>query len=69
MAYSGNRFVASRNPYPYMLQGNVNLNILGFIDAPFTFLYSNLDNKYTQPTINQSCRNTNKDLPQYTSSK
>jgi hypothetical protein len=54
MAYSGNRLVASRKPYTYMLQGNVNLKILGFIDAPFTFIYSNLGNKYTQATFNQS---------------
>ena len=54
IAYSGNRLQASRKPYSYMLQGNVNLKILGFIDAPFTFLYSNLGNKYTQPTFNQT---------------
>lgn len=53
-AYHSNRLLPSRKPYSYLLTGNVNLKILGFIDAPFTFLYSNLGNQYTQPTFNQT---------------
>ncbi|MCC7298789.1 MAG: hypothetical protein IT244_10695 [Bacteroidia bacterium] len=54
IAYNSNRPLPARKPYTYMLNGNVNLKILGFIDAPFVFIYSNLGNKYTQPTFNQS---------------
>ncbi len=46
--------IPSRNPYSYLLNGNVNLQILGFINAPFNFMYSNHGNQYTQPTFNQT---------------
>lgn len=52
--YSAYGKAPSRIPYTYMLNGNLNLKILGFIDAPFNFMYSNLGNRSTQPTFNQT---------------
>ena len=46
--------IPSRNPYSYLLNGNINLQIFGFINAPFNFMYSNLGNQFTQPTFNQT---------------
>lgn len=42
-----------RPPYSFMLQGQLNLRLMGIIDAPFSFLYSNLGSTLTQPTFNQ----------------
>lgn len=42
-----------RPPYSFMLQGQLNFRIMGIIDAPFSFLYSNLGSSLTQPTFNQ----------------
>src|SRR5688500_7348737 len=44
----------SRKPYTYLLNGNVNVKLLGFIEAPFLFFYSNLGSGFTQPTFNQT---------------
>lgn len=52
--YNSNRPTPSRKPYNYLLQGNVNLKFLGFLDAPFVFMYSNAGNSFTQPTFNQT---------------
>ena len=40
--------VARRDPYQFILSGNVNLNLFGF-DTPFSFTYSNSQRSYTQP--------------------
>ncbi len=52
--YNTNGKSPSRNPYSYLLNGSINLKILGYIDAPFNFMYSNLGSQYTQPTFNQT---------------
>ncbi len=52
--YQTNAPVPSRKPYTYLLNGNLNLKFLGFIDAPFLFFYSNLGSGFTQPTFNQT---------------
>ncbi len=52
--YNANGKMPSRNPYSYLLNGSINLKILGYIDAPFNFMYSNLGSSYTQPTFNQT---------------
>ncbi len=52
--YSGSRPLPSRRPYAYLLNGNINFNILGVINAPFSFVYSNQGNQYTQPSFNQT---------------
>lgn len=57
--YHANGKVSSRNPYTYLLNGNINLEVLGFINAPFTFMYSNLGNRYTQPNFNQTAIHPN----------
>ncbi len=44
----------SRNPYSYLINGQLNLKLFGVIDAPFSFMYSNLGNQYTQPTYHQT---------------
>lgn len=43
-----------RLPLSYMFSGNINFRIKGIIDAPFTFLYSNLGSALTQPSFNQT---------------
>lgn len=52
--YNAQGKTPSRNPYSYLLNGSINLKILGYIDAPFNFMYSNLGSRYTQPTFNQT---------------
>lgn len=44
----------SRAPYSYMLNGQLNLRLFGYLDAPFSFLYSNMGSRFTQPTFNQT---------------
>lgn len=40
--------LARRDPYQFILTGNLNVNIFGY-DAPFSFTYSNSQRSYTQP--------------------
>ncbi len=47
--YSGSDSLIHRDPYMYTLSGNLNFNILGVIDAPFSFAVSNTSKTYTQP--------------------
>ncbi|MES2616272.1 MAG: hypothetical protein V4613_00230 [Bacteroidota bacterium] len=44
----------SRQPYSYLFSGNLQFQILGVINAPFNFTYSNLGSQLTQPTYNQT---------------
>jgi len=46
--YGTNDTVKRRDPYQFILTGNMNLNVFGY-DAPFTFTYSNTQRSYTQP--------------------
>lgn len=46
--YNTNDSVARRDPYQFILTGNLNLNIFGY-DAPFSFTFSNSQRSYTQP--------------------
>jgi len=41
-------------PYNYVLSGNLNLKLFGVIDAPFQMLFSNMGNRFSQPTFNQT---------------
>jgi hypothetical protein len=45
---------ASEQSYNYILTGNLNLKLFDVIDAPFQMLFSNMGNRYTQPTFNQA---------------
>lgn len=47
--YSGSDSLIHRDPYMYTLSGNLNFNLLGIIDAPFSFAVSNTSKTYTQP--------------------
>lgn len=47
--YSGSDSLIHREPYVYTLSGNLNLNLFGIIDAPFSFALSNTSKTYTQP--------------------
>ena len=40
--------IARRDPYQFILSGNLNLNLFGY-DTPFSFTYSNSQRSYTQP--------------------
>lgn len=40
--------ISRRDPYQYILSGNLNLNLFGYV-TPFSFTYSNLQRSYTQP--------------------
>ncbi|MBL7813166.1 MAG: hypothetical protein JNL57_13170 [Bacteroidetes bacterium] len=44
---------AARKPVGFLLNGSLNFQILGFVNAPFTFFFSNQGNGYTQPGFNQ----------------
>lgn len=46
--YHTNDTIMRRDPYQFILTGNLNLNLFGY-DAPFTFTYSNSQRSYTQP--------------------
>lgn len=47
--YSGSDSLIHRDPYMFTLSGNLNLNLFGVIDAPFSFAISNTSKTYTQP--------------------
>ena len=40
--------ISRRDPYQYILSGNLNLNLFGYV-TPFSFTYSNSQRSYTQP--------------------
>lgn len=40
--------ISRRDPFQYILSGNINLNLFGYV-APFSFTYSNSQRSYTQP--------------------
>ncbi len=40
--------ISRRDPYQYILTGNLNLNLFGY-STPFSFTYSNSQRSYTQP--------------------
>jgi hypothetical protein len=40
--------ISRRDPFQYILSGNINLNLFGYV-APFSFTYSNSQHSYTQP--------------------
>lgn len=44
----------SRKPFGYLLSGSLNLRLFGFLDAPFTFQYTNQGGRFTQPGFNQT---------------
>ncbi|HQZ76606.1 MAG: hypothetical protein JNK36_11250 [Bacteroidia bacterium] len=46
--YSANGIPARQKEFSWIINGNPVLNVLG-IDLPFTFLFSNFGNKYSQP--------------------
>jgi hypothetical protein len=46
--YHSNDSVARRDPYQFILTGNLNLNLFGY-NTPFSFTYSNSQRSYTQP--------------------
>ncbi len=46
--YSSNGIPARQKEFSWIINGNPVLNVLG-IDLPFTFLFSNFGNKYSQP--------------------
>lgn len=46
--YSGN---AMREPYSYFLNGNININIAGLYNLPFSFSYTNQKLGYNKPVL------------------
>jgi hypothetical protein len=46
--YHSSDSISRRDPYQYILSGNLNLNIFGYV-TPFSFTYSNSQRSYTQP--------------------
>ncbi|GHV21811.1 hypothetical protein FACS1894174_05700 [Bacteroidia bacterium] len=50
VTYSGNE-LSKRDPFTYYLNGNLNLNIAGLLDLPFTFNFTNSGSNYTYPTM------------------
>ena len=48
--YTGNEPYA-RDPFTYYLTGNLNFNIAGLIDLPFSFNFTNSGANYTYPTL------------------
>ncbi|MBC9932777.1 hypothetical protein [Chitinophaga qingshengii] len=50
MFYGGNASV-ERQSFGYMLNGNLNLNLLGLIDLPFSFNLTNVGSGYSLPTL------------------
>ena len=46
--YATNDTISRRDPYQFILSGNLNLNLFGYI-TPFSFTYSNSQRSYTQP--------------------
>ncbi|MDR0543287.1 MAG: hypothetical protein LBH19_13895 [Dysgonamonadaceae bacterium] len=41
----------ARDPFTWYLSGNINLNLLGLFDLPFTFNFTNSGANYTYPTL------------------
>ncbi len=50
VSYSGNE-PSKRDPFVYYLNGNLNANIAGLLDLPFTFNFTNSGSNYTYPTM------------------
>jgi hypothetical protein len=48
--YTGNDG-SGREPFTWFLQGNLNINILGQVSAPFSFNLTNVGSKYTYPSL------------------
>jgi hypothetical protein len=48
--YTGNE-PHQRDPFTYYLSGNVNFNLLGLLDLPFNFNFTNSGSNYTYPTM------------------
>lgn len=48
IVYATNDSIARRDPYQFILNGNLNLNLFGY-DVPFSFSLSNTQKSYTQP--------------------
>jgi hypothetical protein len=48
--YTGNE-AYTRDPFTYYLAGNVNFNILGLFDMPFSFNFTNSGANYAYPTL------------------
>jgi hypothetical protein len=48
--YSGTEPYA-RDPFTWYLAGNINLNLMGLIDLPFAFNFTNSGSNYTYPTL------------------
>jgi hypothetical protein len=46
--YTSNDSIKRRDPYQFIVSGNMNLNMFGY-DMPFSFTYSNSQKSYTQP--------------------
>ena len=46
--YTSNDSIKRRDPYQFIIGGNLNLNLFGY-DMPFSFSYSNSQKSYTQP--------------------
>jgi hypothetical protein len=46
--YHSSDTTARRDPYQFILSGNLNLNLFGYV-TPFSFTYSNSQRSYTQP--------------------
>ncbi|KAF2329152.1 hypothetical protein [Flavobacterium nitrogenifigens] len=46
--YSGN---AAREPFTYFLNGNINVNVAGLYNIPFSFSYTNQKFGYNKPTL------------------
>ncbi|GHV58787.1 hypothetical protein FACS1894182_11850 [Bacteroidia bacterium] len=41
----------ARDPFTWYLSGTVNLNLMGLLDLPFTFNFTNSGSNYTYPTL------------------
>jgi hypothetical protein len=48
VAYSGNN---AREPFTYFLNGNINVNVLGLYNLPFSFSYSSQKFGYNKPVL------------------
>jgi hypothetical protein len=48
--YTGNE-TYQRDPFTYYLNGNINFNIAGLVNLPFTFNFTNSGANYTYPTM------------------
>ncbi|MDR3060944.1 MAG: hypothetical protein LBU57_02380, partial [Dysgonamonadaceae bacterium] len=50
VTYSGTE-PSQRDPFVYYLNGNINLNIAGLLDLPFSFNFTNSGSNYTYPSM------------------